>query len=176
MAKNVSLSNQCNCKTKSAFDKNLNANANSKNPKKTFTVFNHPPDFGNEFSHPGNKANNINGSANAKENPNIPIIGAKPPFEAASTNNVPTIGPVHENDTMAKAKAINKIPIIPPLSACLSTLFAQEFGNIISKAPRNEKANTTKSKKKITLNHTFVDNAFKASEPKTSVITVPKNT
>jgi hypothetical protein len=33
---------KCNC-TKSAFDKNLKAKANSRNPKTTFTVFNHPP-------------------------------------------------------------------------------------------------------------------------------------
>ena len=31
-------------------ERNLNANANSKNPKNTFTVFNHPPDFGKEFN------------------------------------------------------------------------------------------------------------------------------
>ena len=46
MAKNTSRSNQCSCKTKSAFDKNLNASASSKNPKVTFTVLSHPPDFG----------------------------------------------------------------------------------------------------------------------------------
>ena len=87
------------------------------NPRTTFTVFNHPPDFGNAFNQPGKAANNENGSAIAIENPNIPTIGAIPPFEAASTNNVPTIGPVQENDTMAKAKAMKKIPIKPPLSA-----------------------------------------------------------
>jgi hypothetical protein len=32
----------------------------------------------------------------------------------ASTKSVPTIGPVQEKDTIAKA--INKIPTIPPLS------------------------------------------------------------
>ena len=68
---------------KSAFDKNLKANANSKNPNTTLTVFNQPPDFGSEFSQPGKAANNANGRAIAKENPNIPIIGARPPFEAA---------------------------------------------------------------------------------------------
>jgi hypothetical protein len=68
MAKKVSLSNQCNCKTKSALDKNLNAKANSKNPSETFTVFNQPPDFGKEFIQPGNKANNLNGNAIAEEN------------------------------------------------------------------------------------------------------------
>ena len=117
MAKNTSLSSRCNCKTKSALDKNLNAKANSKNPNTTFTVFNQPPDFGNEFNQPGNIAKSINGRAKANENPNIPTIGAIPPLEAACTNNVPTIGPVHEKDTIAKANAMNKIPITPPLSA-----------------------------------------------------------
>ena len=44
-------------------------------------------------------------------------MGAIPPFEADSTNKVPTIGPVQEKDTLAQANAIKNIPIIPPLSA-----------------------------------------------------------
>ena len=52
----------------------------------------------------------------ANENPNIPINGAIPPIVADSTNNVPTIGPVHEKETKASANAMKKIPIIPPLS------------------------------------------------------------
>ena len=154
----------------------MKANASSKNPKTTLTVFNQPPDFGKEFSHPGNIANNIKGKAKANENPNIPTIGAIPPLEAASTKRVPTIGPVHEKETIASAKAINKIPIIPPLSAWLSTLFAQELGNIISKAPKNEAANVTNKTKKIILNQTFVDNAFSASAPKIHVTKNPKTT
>ena len=70
------------------------------------------------FIQPGNIANNINGKANADEKPSIPTIGANPPFEAASTNNVPTIGPVQENETIANANAMNKIPTNPPRSAC----------------------------------------------------------
>ena len=80
-------------------------------------MFNQPPDFGSECSQPGNMAKSINGKANANENPNIPITGAIPPFEAASTKSVPTMGPVQEKETIARAKAMNKIPIIPPLSA-----------------------------------------------------------
>ena len=75
IAKNTSRSNQCNCNTKSAFDKNLKAKANSKKPKTTFTVFNQPPDFGNEFIHPGNAAKSAKGKAIANEKPNMPIIG-----------------------------------------------------------------------------------------------------
>ncbi len=125
----------------------MNANANSKNPKETLTVFNHPPDFGNEFNQPGNIANNINGNAMANEKPNIPTIGAIPPLEADSTNKVPTIGPVQENDTTAKANAIKNIPTKPPLSALESIFVAQELGKIISNAPKNESAKTTNNNK-----------------------------
>ena len=176
MARNISLGNKWDWVTKSALDKNLNAKANSKKPKDTFTVFNHPPDFGNEFIQPGNIANNINGKAKANEKPTIPTIGANPPLEAPSTNKVPIIGPVHEKETIAKAKAINKIPTNPPLSAWRSTLFAQEFGNTISKAPKKEDAKKINNKKKIKLNQTLVDKAFKASEPKIAVTKVPKIT
>ena len=136
----------------------------------------HPPDFGKEFNQPGNIAKSIKGKANANEKPNIPTTGAIPPLEAASTKRVPTMGPVQENETIAKAKAMNKIPIIPPLSACLSTLFAQELGNIISKAPKNEAAKTTNKIKNMMLNHTLVDKAFKASAPKIQVTNNPKIT
>ena len=176
MAINNSLSNQCFCKTKSALDKNLKAKANSKNPKETFTVFNQPPDFGIEFNQPGNIANNINGKAIANEKPNIPMIGANPPFEADSTSKVPTIGPVQENETTAKANAIKKIPTIPPLSAFESIFVAHELGKTISKAPKNDKAKTTNKTKKIKLKVTLVDNSFKASAPKIPVIKEPNNT
>ena len=96
MAIKTSRSSKCNCNTKSALDKNLKAKANSKNPRTTFTVFNQPPDLGKEFNQPGNIANNIKGKAKAREKPNIPTTGAIPPLEAASTNKVPTIGPVQE--------------------------------------------------------------------------------
>ena len=95
IAINSSLSRKCPRTTKSALERNLKAKASSKN-KNTFTVFNHPPDFGNEFNHPGKAANNAKGSANASENPNIPIKGPIPPIVADSTNNVPTMGPVQE--------------------------------------------------------------------------------
>src|SRR5690554_5788535 len=111
MARKTSLSNKCHCNAKSALDKNLNANANSKNPRTTFTEFNQPPDFGRVFIHPGKAAKRAKGKANAKENPNIPTNGAIPPSVAACTNNTPTIGPVQENDTKANANAIKKIPI-----------------------------------------------------------------
>ena len=65
----------------------------------------------------------------ASEKPNIPIIGPmyEPP-EAASTSKVPTIGPVQENETKARVKAIKKIPIKPPRSEAESALLIHELG------------------------------------------------
>src|SRR5690606_41923983 len=87
-----------------------------------------------------------------------------------------TMGPVHENDTIANANAIKKIPTKPPRSACLSTLFAHEFGSIISNAPKKDEAKTTKITKKIKLNQTIVYKAFSASAPKNLVYIIPNIT
>ena len=107
----------------------MKANAISKNPKVTFTEFNHPPDCGKEFNHPGKAANKANGKAMANEKPSIPIIGPIYPPDAASTSKVPTIGPVQEKETKAKVKAIKKIPIKPPFPSASTLLFVQEDGN-----------------------------------------------
>ena len=96
--------------TKSAFDANFKAKASSKKPKVTFTVFNQPPDCGKEFNQPGKAANKPNGKASAKAKPNIPQNGPEI-LVAASTNSVPIIGPVQENETNTKVKAMKKIPI-----------------------------------------------------------------
>jgi hypothetical protein len=47
---------------------------------------------------------------------------------------------------------------------------------MISKAPKNETANTTSNTKKSKLNQTFVDSAFNAEGPKIVVTIVPKRT
>src|SRR5690554_8192375 len=86
--------------TKSAFDKNFSAKANSKNPKTTFTVFNHPPDFGREFNQLGKRAKRAKGKAKAKPKPPIPAVNCiAPPSEVSEpAKSDPKIGPVHEND------------------------------------------------------------------------------
>ena len=94
------------------------------------------------------------------------MMGAVPPWAAAATNAVPTMGPVQENDTIASASAIKKIPIKPPLSACESTLVPQLLGNVISNAPRKETAKTTSNRQHTKLNQTLVDKAFRESAPK----------
>ena len=65
--------------TKSAFDKNLNASANSKNPKITLVVFNQPPDFGKTFSMLGNMANNAKGNPRETPKPAIPAVNCQAP-------------------------------------------------------------------------------------------------
>ena len=176
MAINTSRSNQWLCSTKSAFDKNLNAKASSKNPNTTLTVLSHPPDLGIECSHPGKAAKKAKGSAIANEKPNIPIIGAIPPSEAACTKSVPTMGPVQENDTIASAKAIKKMPTKPLRSAWASILVLHELGKVSSNAPKNDTAKTTKIMKNMRLNQKLLAKAFSASEPKTAVTTEPKST
>ena len=68
------------------------------------------------------------------------------------------------------------IPTKPPLSALESILVAQELGNIISNAPKNESAKTTNKTKKIILKATLVESSFNASAPKIPVINEPKIT
>src|SRR5690606_29905572 len=173
-AKNTSLSNNCQLYAKSTLERNFNASASSRNPNTTFTLFSHPPDLGKDFNIEGNMANSTNGTARANENPNIPMAGPRrSPLVAASTNNVPMIGPVQEKETTAKLADIKNRPTNPPLSDPASILLTKELGSVISKAPKNEAANTTKSKKKKKLNIPLVDKAFKASAPKAIVINMP---
>ena len=177
IAINTSLSIKWVCQTKSAFERNLKANANSKNPKTTFTEFNQPPDCGNEFNHPGKAANRVNGIASARANPNIPTAGpSKDPPEAALTSSDPMIGPVQEKLTKLKVNAMKKIPTIPPLLEASSALFTQLEGKVISKAPKKLAAKTTNRAKNARLNHGLVAILFKLSAPKSSVTKSPNPT
>ena len=90
--------------------KNLNANANSRKPSTTFTVFIQPPDLGRLLSHSGNMAKSVNGMAKAIENANMPRIGFSTNPPADSTKMVPTIGPVQEKETNTKVNAIKNVP------------------------------------------------------------------
>ncbi len=136
---------------------NLRARANSKKPNTIFTLLSHPPDLGSVCKNPGNAAKRAKGNAKARENPNMPTSGptSLPPV-AASTSNVPMMGPVQENETSESVKAMKKIPINPPLLETLSALFTSQPGNVISNAPKNEMANTTKMTKKARLKKALV--------------------
>ena len=150
IAKNTSRSNKWVCKTKSALERNLNAKANSINPKTTFTVLSHPPDLGKFFIKFGNKANAINGKANPSPKPNMAIdnMVAPPSVDSTLPKTKPNAGPVQENDTIISVNAIKNIPKSPPEFEALSALLAKLAGIVISKAPKKDMANTKKTKKK----------------------------
>ena len=97
---------------------------------------------------PGKIANSVKGMAKASEKPSMPMIGfKKTPWEAAIKME-PAKGPVQENDTKTRVKAIKKTPINPPLSDFASTEFTNPEGKTISNAPKNEipkKINMTKN-------------------------------
>ena len=121
--------------TKSAFDKNFRAKANSTNPRTTFTVFIQPPDFGKLCNACGNNANKPKTIAQANPKPakaKVSSIGTFAEPVIALPNKLPKIGPVHENETITRVKAMKKIPIIPPASSAFEDLLAIELGSVIS--------------------------------------------
>src|SRR5690554_1326876 len=124
--------------------KNFKPNASKIKAKTTFMEFNHPPDFGSFFKADGKIASNVNGAAKANPKKDIPIRGRIPPTCTASIMRAPINGPVHEKDTITVVRAIKKAPTKPPCSAFESVLFTRLPGSIISKAPKNDIAKTTK--------------------------------
>ena len=61
------------------------------------------------------------------------------PVVAVSTNNVPIIGPVHENETRASVNAMKNMLSIPVVESALeSILLVHDAGNTKSKAPKKE--------------------------------------
>ena len=126
----------------------------------------------------GNMANSMNGRASAVENPSIPIAGPQRlPIEAASTSKVPIIGPVHEKDTNVRVNAMKNMDSRPVVrSAVASILFDHDAGSFMSKAPKNEMANTTRRRKKMMLQVADVDSALSELAPKRPVISRPRAT
>ena len=87
------------------------------------------------------------------------------------------IGPVHEKDTSDRVKAIRKILSRPVVcSALLSMALLQRDGRVISKAPKNEAANTTSIRQKKMLKIAFVESEFKALAPQIPVMISPSPT
>ena len=85
----------------------------------------------------------------------------------------PTIGPVQENDTNTKVKAIKKAPISPPLSSFETDLLTIQLGIVISNIPKKDAANTIKIKKKNTLGIQCVLKKLAKLAPKVTATTVP---
>ena len=131
----ISIFTNPQCFTKSAFERNLRARANSKNPKTTFTLFIQPPDFGSLFNRPGNAANRPKGKANAKPNPPIPTVNCIAPADddIVPAKRDPNIGPVQENDTKASVRAMKNMPNIPPTPSAELALFVHDSGRANSK-------------------------------------------
>ena len=161
----------------SATERNLSDSASSKKASTTLKLVIQSPDLGACLSHCGNIAKSEKGNARATEKPNIPIAGAKRLCPAASTSNVPIIGPVHEKETMTSVNAMSKILKKPPvLRALLSNAVDHESGSVISKRPKNDKAKTTSKRKKKILTIAFVLISLRADAPKRSVTKSPKPT
>ena len=159
---NISRFTKPHCFTRSALERNFIAIATSKNPRTTFTEFNQPPDFGSECSQFGKMANTVNGSASANPKPASPAVNGHDPCEAVPASNEPSMGPVHENETMARVNAMKKIPAVPSPERALA-LFAKPDGSVISKYPKKETANTIKTAKKNRFNQTLVEKLFNTS-------------
>ena len=141
-------------------------------------MFIHPPERGSFLSHDGNRANNVNGMARAMAKPSMPMAGPRLlPWLAASTSSVPMMGPVHENDTMTSVKAMkNRLSRPVVRSAAASTRFDHESGNLSSKAPKNEMANSTNNRKKMMLHTALVAKALSALAPKMALTARPSAT
>src|SRR5690606_22404467 len=97
---------------------------------------------------------------------------AMPPCPAM-TSKGPTMGPVQENDTITSVKAMKKIPLKLPRPALESVLLVHEDGRVISKAPRNDKPNTTKMIKNTRFAIQLVERLLRALAPNTREISTP---
>ena len=87
------------------------------------------------------------------------------------------MGPVQENDTRVRVNAMKKIESRPEVrSAEASMRLLQEAGSLMSKAPKNEIAKTTSSRKKMMLQVAEVESSLSLLAPNTAVITRPRAT
>ena len=126
------------------------------NPSTTFTLLSHPPLLGRFFSTEGKKARRVNGRAKATLNASIVTIGAQNSPAVDLIRTVPTIGPVHENDTSTRVRAMKNTPPRPPRSDFLSLALTSLDGSTISKAPKKEAAKSMKTTKKIRFGNQWV--------------------
>src|SRR5690348_9454369 len=83
------------------------------------------------------------------------------------------MGPVHENETTTRVRAIKNMPTKLPVPALLSALLLQELGNSILKAPKKEIPKIKNTRKNTRLAIQFVARLFSAVGPKITVIKKP---
>ncbi len=98
------------CSTRSAFDRNFIAVANSTNPITTFTSCSHAPDRGSFATALGISASRKKGSAKTQEKTSSPVSGQIQLPREAMTSSVPTNGVVQVNDVNVKVSPIRRIP------------------------------------------------------------------
>ena len=105
----------------------------------------------------------------------MPTAGASQlPLVVVSTSSSPMMGAVHENDTSTSVNAMRNMLMSPLVAdALVSTAFAQLSGSLISNHPKNDRAKTTSSRNRKTLNTALVDMAFSVSLPKSAVTSSP---
>ena len=112
-------------------------------PRTTLTLLSQPPLFPFIFFRSdGNIARTVNGSANATENASIVTIGVQNSPWVDLIRTVPTMGPVQENDTSTRVRAMKNIPPSPFPPDFASLLFVRLEGSSISNAPKKDAANT----------------------------------
>src|SRR6056297_632268 len=146
-------------------DRNLKAKAKMMKASTTFTEFIQPPDLGIFLSQPGKIASKVKGIPKPKAKPNIPTVGSATLPPTALTSKAPTIGPVQENETITRVRAMKNDARKPPLSTCLSALLANPEGRTISKSPKKEAANVRKSRKNNELGSQWVPRVVVKSAP-----------
>ena len=147
-------------------------------PNTTLTVFIQPPDLGADFSSEGKRANSEKGIARAMAKPSIPMVGAMMlPWVDTATSRNPMMGPVQENETRVRVKAMKKMERSPVVDSDFwSILVAHDEGRVISKEPKNEAAKMISSRANNTLNTAFVERALSAEAPNNRVTRSPKST
>ena len=74
--------------------------------------------------------------AKATPKPIIPIVGLNTSPLAASTSRAPTIGPVHEKETITVVSPIKNAASIPPLSTLESAPATHLFGKYYLKSTK----------------------------------------
>ena len=124
-------------------------------PNTTFTLLSHDPLF-IFLRRDGNMAKMVKGRAKATLNASMVTIGVQNSPAVDLIRTVPTIGPVQENETRTSVRAMKNIPPRPPLPALASLLLARLEGSSISKAPKNEAANTMNTMKKMMFGNQWV--------------------
>ena len=136
----------------------------------------HEPDLGADLSHEGNRAKSVKGRARARAKPNMPTVGAsQSPVVTVCTSSRPMMGAVQENDTSTSVNAMRNIEMRPVvLLALLSTALAQRSGSLISNQPKKEKAKTSSSRNRMTLNTALVLSSLSLLGPKMAVMSRPR--